>query len=97
MTKHSNGSDLTARTREAVELLEDLGGTPRLETKGNKLIIQSGSCPLATAVENHSEVCSVAEAFIAEVTGARVREKCPKTEPPPRCAFESSEKAKSKS
>jgi predicted ArsR family transcriptional regulator len=99
MTKRSNASDLPARIREAVALLQDLGGTPQLKTEGNKLIIRSGSCPLATAVENHSEVCSVAEAFIAEVTGARVREKCNKTETPPRCCFEitSTSKAKSKS
>jgi predicted ArsR family transcriptional regulator len=97
MTRRSNGSDLKTRTREAVGLLEDLGGAPRLETKGNKLIIRSGSCPLATAVENHSEVCSVAEAFIAEVTGARVRENCNKTETPPHCSFEITSTRKTKS
>lgn len=90
----SNSSGLSARTREAVELLEALGGAPRLETDGDKLIIQSSSCPLAAAVESHSEVCSVAEALIAQVTGARVREKCNKTEIPPRCSFEISKKRK---
>lgn len=84
----SNGSVLSDRTREAVELLEAMGGAPRLETDGDKLIIESASCPLATAVESHSEVCTVAEALIAQVTGACVRERCNKTEIPPRCSFE---------
>ncbi len=92
----SNDSGLSARTREAVELLEALGGAPRLQTDGDKLIIQSSSCPLATAVESHSEVCSVAEALIAQVTGAHVRERCNKTEIPPRCTFEITRKRKRK-
>jgi len=71
-----NDSGLSARTREAVELLEALGGAPRLEMDDGKLSIQSSSCPLAAAVESHPEVCSVAEALIAQVTGAHVHEKC---------------------
>ena len=89
-------SGLLARTREAVELLEALGGAPRLETEDGKFMIQSSSCPLATAVESHPEVCSVAEAMIAQITGARVREKCDKTEIPPRCSFEITRKEKRK-
>ena len=92
----SDDSGLLGRAREAVELLEALGGAPKLETNGGKLSIQSASCPLATAVESHPEVCSVAEALIAQVTGAHVRERCSKTEIPPRCSFEISTKRKRK-
>lgn len=94
MKSPPDGSGLAARSREAVELLEALGGAPRMEKDGDKIIIQSASCPLATAVESHSEVCSVAEALIAEVTGAQVRECCNKTEIPPRCSFVITEKRK---
>lgn len=87
MKEGSDGYDLTARSRKAVELLEALGGAPRLETTGGKITIQSTSCPLAAAVESHPEVCSVAEALISEVTGGQVRECCSKTEIPPRCSF----------
>ena len=92
ITKVSKDSGLAARTREAVELLEALGGAPRMETDGDKFRIQSASCPLAAAVESHPEACSVAEALVAQVTGANVREKCNKTEMPPRCSFEISKK-----
>ena len=92
ITKVSKDSGLAARTREAVELLEALGGAPRMETDGDKFRIQSSSCPIAAAVESHPEACSVAEALVAQVTGANVREKCNKTEMPPRCSFEISKK-----
>jgi predicted ArsR family transcriptional regulator len=88
----SNDSGLAARTRQAVELLEALGGAPRMEAEGDKFLIQSASCPLAAAVESHPEACSVAESLVAHVTGAHVREKCRKTEIPPRCCFEISKK-----
>ena len=88
----SNDSRLSSRTREAVELLEVLGGAPRMEADGDKFWIHSVSCPLAAAVESHPEACTVAEALVAQVTGAHVREKCNKTETPPRCSFEISKK-----
>jgi predicted ArsR family transcriptional regulator len=90
----ANRPDLHARTQEAVALLEALGGAPRLEAEGNTLRIESTSCPIAVAVETHPEMCGVAEALIAQITGARVRERCNKTENPPRCSFEIVEKRK---
>ena len=88
----SHDSRLSARTREAVELLEAMGGAPRMESDGDKFLIESTSCPLAAAVESHPEACAVAEALVAEVTGANVREKCNKTQTPPRCSFEITKK-----
>jgi predicted ArsR family transcriptional regulator len=90
--KSVNGSKLSVRTREAVELLEAMGGAPRLETDGDKFRIQSASCPLASVVESHPEACSVTQAMIAQITGANVRENCNKTEIPPRCSFEITKK-----
>ena len=78
------------------DLLETLGGVPRLEEKAGKFIIQSTSCPLATAVEMHPEVCSLAETLLAQATGARVRESCNRMDTPPRCSFELTQKKKRK-
>jgi len=92
----ANGSDLSAKAEKAVEVLEALGGAPRLEKEEGKIIIQSASCPFATAVEAHPEVCRVAETLVAQITGARVRENCNKTDVPPRCSFEITDKRKRK-
>jgi hypothetical protein len=35
------------------------------------VFIRSGSCPLATAVAAHPEVCQLTEALLAEIIGAR--------------------------
>jgi predicted ArsR family transcriptional regulator len=93
-TIHSKDSDLSAKVEKAVEALEALGGAPRLEKEEDKIIIQSASCPFGAAVEAHPEVCRVAEALVAQITGGRVRERCNKTAIPPRCSFEIMEKRK---
>jgi len=90
----AGNSDLSARAEKAAEVLEALGGAPRLEKEEDKIIIQSASCPFGAAVEVHPEVCRVAETLVAQITGGRVREKCDKTSVPPRCSFEITEKKK---
>jgi|SRR5262249_30079376 len=94
MAPLANGFDLPAKAEKAAEALEALGGAPRLEKEGDKIIIQSASCPFANAVEAHPEVCQVAKTFVAQITGGRVRERCDKTGVPPRCFFEITEKGK---
>lgn len=84
--------ELLAGAERAVEMLEALGGAPRLEQEASKVTIQSTSCPLGAAVAAHPEVCRVAEALLAQLTGRRVRERCDKTSVPPRCLFEITEK-----
>ncbi len=86
--------DLSAGAERAVEVLEALGGAPRLERGADKITIQSTSCPLATAVAAHPEVCRMAEALLAHLTSGRVREKCDRTSVPPHCLFEITEKSK---
>jgi predicted ArsR family transcriptional regulator len=90
----ANGSDLSVKAEKAVEVLEALGGAPRLEREEDKIIIRSASCPFGAAVEAHPEVCCVAETLVAQITGGRVREKCNKTATPPRCSFEIAGKRK---
>jgi len=94
MTVLADGSDLSVKAEKAVEVLEALGGAPRLEREEDKIIIRSASCPFGAAVESHPEVCCVAETLVAQITGGRVREKCDKTAVPPRCSFEIAEKRK---
>jgi predicted ArsR family transcriptional regulator len=86
-TSGVKGGDLESRAGNAIIALEAIGGAARLEKDGEKLFIRSGSCPLATAVTEHPEVCQLAEALLAEITCAKVRERCDR-EGSPRCSFE---------
>jgi predicted ArsR family transcriptional regulator len=78
---------LETRIGKAITALEAIGGAARLEKEGNKLVIKGDSCPLATAVAEHPEVCQLTEALLAEIIGKKVRERCDR-EGSPRCAFE---------
>ena len=79
--------DLETRADKAVTALEAIGGAARIEKEGEKLLIRSGSCPLAAAVAEHPEVCQLAEALLAQIIGTKVRERCDR-EGSPRCTFE---------
>jgi hypothetical protein len=85
------GGDLESRIAKAVRALEAIGGTARVEKDGEKLLVRGGSCPLATAVAQHPEVCQLTEALMSEIIGAKVRERCDR-EGSPRCPFEIIEK-----
>ena len=78
---------LESRARAAVKALEALGGSARIEKEETKWIISSGSCPLATAVGEHPEVCQLAEALMTEIVGVPVQEHCDR-DGPPQCRFE---------
>ena len=86
-TSTQSDGDLESRAQRALEVLKALGGAARIEKEEDKLFIRSGSCPLAAAVAEHPEVCRLAEALVAEITGATVRERCERGESP-RCVFE---------
>jgi len=83
----TSDGDLESRSGQALIALESIGGAARLEKEGEKLLIKSGSCPLAAAVAEHPEVCQLAEALLSEIVGAKVREHCDR-ENSPRCRFE---------
>lgn len=83
----TSDGDLESRAGQALMALEAIGGAARLEKEGEKLVIKSGSCPLAAAVSEHPEVCQLAEALLSEIVGAKVREHCDR-EKSPRCRFE---------
>lgn len=79
--------DFEKRADQALEALESLGGSARLVMEEEKLLIKSASCPLATAVTEHPEVCQLAEALLSEIIGGKVQERCDR-EGSPRCRFE---------
>jgi predicted ArsR family transcriptional regulator len=79
--------DLESRAGRALKALEAIGGSARLEKEGKQVFIRSGSCPIATAVAEHPEVCQLAEALLTEIVGTQIQEQCDR-EGPPRCRFE---------
>jgi predicted ArsR family transcriptional regulator len=85
------GSQTPDEDSETVEkgvmALEAIGGTARSVNEDEKVFIRSASCPLATAVAEHPEVCLLAEALLTEVIGKQVRKRC-NLEGSPRCSFE---------
>ena len=79
--------EMDSRIDRAVAALEAIGGAPRVEKENETLVICSESCPLATAVTEHPEVCRLAETLLSEIIGVEVREHCDR-EGAPRCRFE---------
>jgi DeoR family suf operon transcriptional repressor len=77
---------LEERVDAALHALEELGGAAVSEQDGAQIVIRSEGCPFADAVREHPEVCQVAEAMVAEITGRPVTEICDRTSIP-RCRF----------
>lgn len=84
---NQNNGDIDSRIAGALAALEAIGGSARVEKENEKLVICSESCPLATAVAEHPEVCKLAETLVSQIMGFEVREQCDR-EGPPRCRFE---------
>jgi predicted ArsR family transcriptional regulator len=85
-------AELEVRIQRALDVLTALGGAPRVEMEGGRLLIRSTACPLAAAVTEHPEVCGLAETLVAEILGRPVREHCDRGEIP-RCRFDLGEAA----
>src|SRR6185503_7542175 len=79
--------DMESRIGRALAALEAIGGAARVEKENEKLVICSESCPLATAVAAHPEVCRLAETLLSEIMGIEVREQSDR-DGSPRCRFE---------
>jgi predicted ArsR family transcriptional regulator len=82
--------DRQARLQSAAGVLVSLGGLAEVERGADgRLRLRGFGCPLGSVVREHPEVCQLAEALVAEVSGLEVREHCAR-EPgePPRCNFE---------
>lgn len=79
--------DLESSLQRALNVLETLGGSAKIEREGGALYIRSAACPFAAAVTEHPEVCQLAETLVAEITGEAVQERCNR-ESLPQCRFE---------
>ncbi|MGI9507926.1 MAG: helix-turn-helix transcriptional regulator [Geminicoccaceae bacterium] len=72
-TDHQSFTDRLAAARTVVD---DLGAATELIVDGDSVIVQSRSCPLATAVRKEPCVCKAVAAFFETVTGRQATERC---------------------
>ena len=79
--------NLEGRVQTALKVLEAIGGAAEAEKEGDKIVIRSGGCPLAAAVNVHPEVCRLAETLVSEIVKAPVVEQCVR-DGRPKCRFE---------
>jgi predicted ArsR family transcriptional regulator len=86
LSKNPTEAELRERLKTAVGVLKDLGGLAEMEEAGDQIVIRGLSCPLASVVHEHPEVCQLAEALLAEIIGTPVREACVRNGVP-RCLF----------
>jgi predicted ArsR family transcriptional regulator len=78
--------EVRTRLERAVEVLNELGGLAELERHNGAYVIQGYSCPLATVVPGHPEVCRLAASLLTELVGMPVQEHCDRGEKG-RCCF----------
>lgn len=78
--------DAAAGVAAGAALLESIGGSVEVVEASHGWTIQANGCPLSGLVTEDPQVCALAEALVAEVTGRRVIESCEKSRRP-RCAF----------
>jgi predicted ArsR family transcriptional regulator len=83
------------RTRSAVRILNQLGGSARLHREQGILTIHSSSCPLSAVVREHPEICALVEKFLSHLCGTRVEETCARGKAP-QCHFQLQERKRNK-
>ncbi len=79
MASHLPSSDQTSfadRLATARTIVDDLGAATELIVDGDRVVVQSRSCPLATAVRKESCVCKAVAAFFETATGRKTVERC---------------------
>ncbi len=72
--------EVHTRLERAVDALNELGGLAELERRDGIYVIQGYSCPLATVVPGHPEVCRLAASLLTELVGMPVQERCDRGE-----------------
>jgi predicted ArsR family transcriptional regulator len=77
---------LAERVKAAADALRRLGGDVEVQRQGNGWLLRGNGCPLAGVTAAHPEVCGLAQAIVADITGRPVTECCERGERP-RCAF----------
>lgn len=87
LAETQKGEKLEHRLEKGLRAIESIGGSARLERVEDRLLIRGGSCPLATAVSEHPEVCQLAESLLSEILKTTVTEQCDR-QGTPKCLFE---------
>jgi predicted ArsR family transcriptional regulator len=77
---------LEERVRDAVGLLNELGGDASVESGPSGLRIRGCGCPLSAAVARRPEACRAVEGLLSEIIGVPVVQCC-KHGPRPQCCF----------
>lgn len=83
---HGATGSAEARLTAAVEAFRLLGGDLELKKVEGGWLLQNAGCPLSAVSSRRDEICTLAQAFIAKVTGRPVQECCERGERPG-CAF----------
>jgi predicted ArsR family transcriptional regulator len=75
------------RVAAAAAALRELGADLDVQRVKGGWRLQGYGCPLSAVTAPHPEVCALAQAIVADVSGCTVRECCDRSVDRPRCAF----------
>jgi predicted ArsR family transcriptional regulator len=81
------GKTHSQRIEIALSALKALGGDATVQEKEGKRFIYGSGCPLSAATAHHPEACLIVEAFLSEIIGFPVKERCHHGDAP-RCRFD---------
>lgn len=81
-------SEASVRVSHARDVLEEMGGLPRVHEEEGRYRLKGSSCPLSASVRSHGEVaCDLARAMIEELTELPVERRCDAEGECPQCEF----------
>lgn len=80
-------TDPAGRVAAAAAAFRGLGADVDVERTDHGWRLQGHGCPLSAVTPTHPEVCALAQALIAEITGQGVTECCERAGHTPRCTF----------
>lgn len=75
-TAPPTGDDIAERVMAAAETLESVGGSVSVSREDGGWVIRGDGCPLSAAVAMDADVCALAEALVAEISGRDVVASC---------------------
>jgi predicted ArsR family transcriptional regulator len=78
--------ELEAWVDEAARVLRAIGGDADVERTDTGFVIRAFACPLSRSVDACPPLCVAIEELVAGITGAKVKERCDRSDRP-RCTF----------
>ena len=81
------GKTRNQRIEVALNTLKALGGDAIVQEREEKRFISGNGSPLSAATAHYPEACLILEAFLSEIIGVPVKERCHHGEAP-RCCFD---------